>query len=157
MNLRQLLEKNADQFDRVFTRLVDMYPGDDDEISFQNYAKVFTALTNVPEEAVKPSEMSIAVQRFLDREMGDVLYDVCVIDGQGQEHPLNDFPWREWLGMDVTGAVNMWGEIDSLAHILFEISYVGIDEAGIENEWDEIKKLLDSVRHYGWSRNYRKG
>lgn len=151
MNLKELVDRNAQNFDEVFARLVILYP--DQEENRARYAKAFSNLVNVPQnEVVKNSDkMQVVIEWFFDEDFGEHFFDVSGYhEGDSQTYALEFRPWREWLGYEVGKAVEAWGEVDTLAHILWEMTFVDFDEENIQNRYQKVVNAMEEYeREHG--------
>jgi hypothetical protein len=57
-------------------------------------------------------------------------------------------PWPQWLGMEVTVApeVGEISETDAVAHILWEMTYVGYDNDTIQKKLQKIVDAVDDIK-----------
>jgi hypothetical protein len=106
-------------YERVWLELIAMWPT-------PTSMKCVVALTNPPDSFVDVSGK---------------------IEGDPTSYAIEFRPWAEWLGMTVEVKPPLvLTEIETVAHVLWEMTYAGYDEALIQSQHEELRAIAESIR-----------
>jgi len=133
-------------FDAVWTRLAKHYP--DMKKGKHGFQKAWDEIQTLKPVADPKSDIKdIRARWFNDKDDKKRYVDVC---GVGKTEPrwglcLTD--WAEVISYDVNdGDINKLGAINTLAHILWEITWSGFSRKQIKAFGDSLNKQVDKVR-----------
>jgi len=133
-------------FDAVWARLVKHYP--DMEYSKQGFVDAWDEIQTLKPKADPKSDIQeIRARRFIDEWDKNPYVDVC---GVGKTEPrwgLSITDWAELLSYEVNdGDINRLGAINTLSHILWEITWSGFSRKQIKKFADGLNKQVEKVR-----------
>lgn len=143
MNLNEMLATLADG--EILDRFPEVYPRHFDRPS---YAAALAELRGtVPEPPEKPWYLTVSEDRDLSGR------DVVSVSGRLPDDPeyyaMEFSPWPEWLSLPVDpAAVERFGALDVMVHVLWEITFCGYSDAEVSGERDELRRRYDECENH---------
>ncbi|MCU4165609.1 DUF6557 family protein [Carboxylicivirga caseinilyticus] len=131
------------QWSELEVRLPELYP--DQEKDLEGFKKAFARLQSL---APLESIMTILVTPIKE-DCDEVEYahvNGCKTNPEDEEenkmtYSLMITQWPEWLGMEVSEeAFKYYGELDTLVHILWEMTFVGYKEESAAEFDEELRR-----------------
>ncbi len=159
MRLIELIRET--QFFLIEEALLRLYPNQ--ENNMDGYAEVYE---NLLLSEVIESAMIVHANNIEDKEEGLNWVDISGTDGSiycedmKDNHPkewdgtlivyaLEFRPWKEWLGFNVCEkSLENLGPVDYLAHILYEVTFLGFDEECVEESREDLRKAKDELTEH---------
>ncbi len=147
MILKELLNSLTDQ--DIIARLHTLYYNDEPDYDLTGYRHVLATL-----RAIEPtsSDITIIVQEYHEDWGKGPETSICVdgIDSAGERWAIEFRPWSEWLGSEVDDmSLYGFGELDFMAHCLWEMTFMGYKEEKIQETWNEILNAKKDVEENG--------
>ncbi len=131
---------NQVDWNEIASRITELYP--DQVKSLDGFKKVYCLL---PSLVPVKSELTIKVETIKDDLEGVEYVHVCGFYANSDKpeltYSLMVYKWVEWIGMEVSEeSLQNFEPLDSLCHILWEMTFVGYDEDKIERFSADLEK-----------------
>jgi len=160
MILRDLLDEDEVEFDDIFFQLKELYYEDKNEEELQNlkanYFKVFNKLKSIKPD-IDGENFCISIDKVFEWEIDEndqvieteeFYWNVHGINRDTKESYAIEFDsWNKWLGWDIIREqIKELGKNIYMAHILWEMTYVGFEEDDIKDAIKELKSQIDNIK-----------
>ena len=158
MILKDLLDEV--EFDFVFDELVNLYYQKEDQEAikelYNGYSSTFYKLQNM-QPKFDGENFCIKVDKTFEWDIDeneniiyteDFYYNVHGINTDtNQSYAIEFEPWGEWLGWDIDREqVKELSKEAYVAHILWEMTYIGFDENSIQETISGLKEMVDDIK-----------
>lgn len=143
MILQELVKTNS--WLSVKAILTEIYP--EEEPNIDAYEEVFDFLKNAHAE----ESVYIIVFEEQDDEIlvsGMEAYEEEDENGNRTTYSLEFTPWEEWLGMEIDPqTLKNYSELEILAHVLLEMTFVSFDPEEIKEEKKKLEKIINEMEN----------
>lgn len=134
---------------QVLDRIAFIYA--DQNVSRDEYLCMFQKLLHMQVKYQSASDaMIIEITLVPEDEYSDEYVDVSAryADMRDNEKYAIEFvPWAEWLTMEISSdSLALWGDVDCLAHIMWEMSFFSFDEYQIQKKFQELKVEVERAK-----------
>lgn len=146
MKFKELVDR-VDVFS-VVDRLIELYP--DQEKSRDAYIGVLNGLKTTDAVESKDDIKLLVVE--LEDSFGDDIEVYVNVSGysetEQQSYAIEFSPWNEWLGMKMyTNSIKRFGEVDVMAHCLYEMTFCGFESVEVEKRMDDIADRVEEIKN----------
>lgn len=137
--LKDLIDRN--DFNLIFEKIKENYP----ESKKDCYVTAWGFLKEIKEK--ESDDFLIKIEHIKDDD--EEFYMVSGMCKNDKMHySMMLYEWCEWLGMEIEkGTLEKYSEKEALAHIIWEMTFVGYDPETIKTEKEYINEMKNQIEN----------
>ena len=141
MKLKDLIEKY--DFDQMFTKLIELYPGEEkNKTGYKNAFSEMKELTNSKIE-VNPESRIIVEYIEKDKIIDEPYWSVSLLENDNR-YSIELSQWNDLMNYECE--IENMEEIDFLSYIIWELTYSGFSQKEVKEEHDKLIELAKKAR-----------
>ena len=151
MKLKELIEKY--NFEEVFQKLIELYPKE--EKNKKGYKNAYTEMKELTNSNIEVNPKSKIIVEYIkkDKLIEEPYWSVSLLENN-MRYAIELSQWKDLMNYNCK--IKNMEEIDFLAHVIWELTFMGYSQKEIKKEYDKITKLADKAKKEMSKKKYTK-